>query len=121
MPWMLLETRVETMGKCLTTWQLWLLAILSLIVAYLIAIYYMVRYVPLLWVIAIAEGFFVFAYNLEWFEGRFHTDKWFAFSWGFLLFWQVMYANQSNFHRGSCLGPIDGIPQHRRDKSLSSL
>ena len=24
------------------------------------------------------------AYNLEWFQGRFHTDAWFAFSWGFL-------------------------------------
>ncbi len=83
-------------GSALTTWQLWLLAIFSLIVAYLIAIYYMVRYVPLLWVIAIAEGFFVFAYNLEWFEGRFHTDKWFAFSWGFLpvLAGYVMQTNR---------------------------
>jgi hypothetical protein len=30
------------------------------------------------------EGFFLLAYNLEWFRGRFHTDAWFAFSWGFL-------------------------------------
>jgi hypothetical protein len=44
----------------------------------------MVLYVPLLWIIAIAEGFFVFAYNLELFNGRFHTDGWFAFSWGVL-------------------------------------
>jgi hypothetical protein len=34
--------------------------------------------------VAITEGFFVFAYNLEWFGGRFHTDYWFALSWGFL-------------------------------------
>jgi hypothetical protein len=39
---------------------------------------------PNLAFIALIEGFFVFAYNLEWFEGRFHTDGWFAFSWGFL-------------------------------------
>jgi hypothetical protein len=27
-------------------------------------------------------GFLVPAYNLEWFEGRFHTDLWFAVMWG---------------------------------------
>jgi hypothetical protein len=64
--------------------HLWLLAILSLAVAYGIAGYYMIRYVPLLWIVALVEGFFVFAYNLEWFAGRFHTDRWFAFSWGVL-------------------------------------
>ena len=44
----------------------------------------MVRYTPLLWPIALAEGFFVLAYNLEWFRGRFHSDFWFAVSWGAL-------------------------------------
>jgi 4-hydroxybenzoate polyprenyltransferase len=44
----------------------------------------MVRYAPLLWPIALAEGFFVLAYNLEWFRGRFHSDFWFAVSWGAL-------------------------------------
>ena len=48
------------------------------------AIYYMIYYVPMLWVVAIAEGFFIFAYNVEWFGGKFHTDHWFAFSWGAL-------------------------------------
>ena len=52
--------------------------------AYLIAIYYMIFCVPLLWVVALLEGFFVFAYNLEWFGGKFHKDLCFAFSWGFL-------------------------------------
>ena len=56
----------------------------------------MILYVPLLWVIAILEGFFVFAYNLEWFNGKFHTDGWFAFSWGFLpvLAGYVMQTNR---------------------------
>jgi hypothetical protein len=71
-------------GKVFTRSQLRLLAVLSLTASYLIAIYYMVRYVPLLWSMALAEGFFVFAYNLEWWGGRFHSDGWFAFSWGFL-------------------------------------
>ena len=71
-------------GNTFTKTQLWVLAGVSLVIAYLIAIYYMVLYVPWLWIIAIMEGFFVFAYNLEWFKGKFHKDGWFAFSWGFL-------------------------------------
>jgi hypothetical protein len=87
---------VKPWGSVFTKRQLWLTAILSLGVAYLIAIYFMVRYVPLLWFVAIGEGFFVFAYNLEWFKGWFHTDKWFAFSWGFLpvLAGYIMQTNR---------------------------
>lgn len=69
-------------GRVFSHPQLWALAAVSIIAAYAIGIYYMVFYAPLLWPIAIAEGFFVFAYNLEWLKGRFHTDGWFAFSWG---------------------------------------
>jgi hypothetical protein len=64
--------------------ELWALGICSLAGAYAIGTYYMVAFSPWLWPIAILEGFFVFAYNLEWFAGRFHTDGWFAFSWGAL-------------------------------------
>jgi hypothetical protein len=64
--------------------QLWALAALALAAAYAIGVWYMVRHTPLLWPIAIAEGFFVLAYNLEWFGGRFHRDSWFALSWGAL-------------------------------------
>ncbi len=76
--------KVKPWGSVFTKLHLWLLAATSLVVAYLFAVYYMILYVPWLWVVAILEGFFVFAYNLEWFKGRFHTDNWFAFSWGFL-------------------------------------
>lgn len=87
---------VKPWGSVFSKRQLWFMAIFSLAVAYLIAIYYMVRYVPLLWFVAIGEGFFVFAYNLEWFKGRFHTDQWFAFSWGFLpvLAGYIMQTNR---------------------------
>lgn len=83
-------------GEVFSRRQLWFLAIAALILAYALAIYYMVRYVPLLWFLAIGEGFFVFAYNLEWFQGRFHTDDWFAFSWGSLpvLAGYVMQTNR---------------------------
>jgi len=71
-------------GEVFTRAQLWALAIVSVLAAYAIGIWYMVRYTPLLWPVAIAEGFFLLAYNLEWFGGRFHRDSWFAFSWGAL-------------------------------------
>ncbi len=87
---------VKPWGTVFSKKQLWLMASLSLALAYLLAIYYMVRYVPWLLVLAVSEGFFVFAYNLEWFKGRFHTDNWFAFSWGFLpvLAGYVMQTNR---------------------------
>ena len=71
-------------GDVFSRRQLWMLAGLSITAAYAIGIWYMVLYAPLLWVIAIAEGFFLLAYNLEWFGGRFHRDCWFALSWGAL-------------------------------------
>lgn len=71
-------------GRAFTRRQLVLAALFSLVIAYLIALYYMLRHVPWLSIVAVLEGFFVFAYNLEWFNGRFHRDGWFAFSWGFL-------------------------------------
>jgi len=83
-------------GTIFTKGQLWFMTILSLILAYALAIYYMLLYVPLLWFLAVLEGFFVFAYNLELFKGKFHTDTWFAFSWGFLpvLAGYVMQTNR---------------------------
>ena len=82
-------------GRVFSRAQLWTLAAISIAGAYAIGICYMVLYVPLLWLIAIPEGFFVFAYNLEWFRGRFHSDRWFAFSWGSLpvLAGYVMQTN----------------------------
>ena len=82
-------------GRVFSRTQLWVLAAAAIVTAYAIGAYYMTLYVPLLWPIAIAEGFFVFAYNLEWFKGRFHTDRWFALSWGALpvLAGYVMQTN----------------------------
>jgi hypothetical protein len=71
-------------GEVFTRRQLWAWAVVSLVAAYAIAFWYMLRDTPLLWLIAIPEGFFLLAYNLEWFGGRFHRDSWFALSWGAL-------------------------------------
>ncbi len=71
-------------GEALSRTALWCVAGASFLTAYALGAYYMILFAPLLWPIAIAEGFFAFAYNLEWFGGRLHGDAWFAFSWGAL-------------------------------------
>jgi len=83
-------------GRVFSERGLWIAALSFIAAAYLIAIYYMIFFVPLLWIVAVLEGFFVFAYNLEWFRGKFHTDGWFAFSWGFLpvLAGYIMQTNE---------------------------
>ncbi len=75
---------IKPWGTVFSRKQLWFTAVGSLLLAYGIAGYYIIRSVPFLTLMALLEGFFVFAYNLEWFQGKFHTDGWFAFSWGFL-------------------------------------
>ncbi len=76
--------RIKPWGNVFSKVKLWTLAIASLVLAYAIGGYYIIFYTPLLGIIALLEGFFVLAYNLEWLQGRFHTDAWFAFSWGSL-------------------------------------
>jgi hypothetical protein len=76
--------KAKPWGNYFNKMQLWLLITSSIVAAYSIGIYYMIIYVPLLWIVAILEGFFVFAYNFELFKGYFHNDFWFAVSWGVL-------------------------------------
>jgi hypothetical protein len=75
---------IKPWGEVFSRRQLWIAAAGSLVAAYAIAGHYSYWYVPWLAAIAVVEGFFVFAYNLEWWNGRFHTDGWFALSWGAL-------------------------------------
>ena len=50
---------------------------------------------PLLSIVAILEGFFVFVYNFELLKGFFHKNFWFSLSWGVLpvLAGYVMQTN----------------------------
>ena len=49
-----------------------------------IGAYYSILYSPWLLAVGLVELFFLFAYNLNLFDSRFHSENWFAFSWGFL-------------------------------------
>ena len=76
--------KTKPWGNYFSYKQLWFIVLASLLSAYSIGIYYMILFTPMLWIIAILEGFFVFAYNFEIFGGFFHTNFWFSVSWGSL-------------------------------------
>jgi hypothetical protein len=64
--------------------KLWIISMLSLGIAFTIGLYYAFLDSPLLIPIGIIEGFFLFAYNLELFGGKFHNNISTIFSWGIL-------------------------------------
>ncbi len=71
-------------GEFLTRRPLALMAVGGLVPAFSLGLYYAFSFAPLLLPIGISELFFLLSYNLELFGRRFHTDGWFALSWGFL-------------------------------------
>ena len=64
--------------------KLWIISMISLGIAFSIGLYYAFLDSPLLFPIGIIEGFFLFAYNLELFGGRFHNNFSTIISWGIL-------------------------------------
>lgn len=60
------------------------IALLSLCGAFFIGLYYALLDSPLLIPIGLLESFFLFAYNLELFNGKFHNNLSFVVSWGIL-------------------------------------
>jgi hypothetical protein len=74
---------VKPWGKTLSNEQLERLATLPLLPVIGLGIY-LIQFTPLIMVVAVAEFFFLFTYNMESFNGEFHKDAWFAFSWGTL-------------------------------------
>lgn len=64
--------------------KIWSIALSVLGISFAIGIYYAFLDSPLLFPIGILEGFFLFAYNLELFGGRFHNKASTVISWGIL-------------------------------------
>lgn len=64
--------------------KLWLTSIISLTLSFSIGLYYAFLDSWLLFPIGITEGFFLLAYNLELFHGKFHNNTSFVISWGVL-------------------------------------
>lgn len=72
-PWGLLSKR-----------KLFTASMIALSGAFTIGLYYAFLDSPFLIPIGILESFFLFAYNLELFQGRFHNNSTFVVSWGVL-------------------------------------
>ena len=64
--------------------KLWLISMIVLGIAFSIGMYYAFLDSPLLFVIGVVEVFFLFAYNLELFGGKFHNNASTIFSWAIL-------------------------------------
>jgi asparagine N-glycosylation enzyme membrane subunit Stt3 len=81
---------LDAMGSKSKPWgvlskkKIMVVSLVSLSVACVIGVYYAFLDSPLLFPIGIAEVFFLFAYNLELFGGRFHNNLVFVISWGAL-------------------------------------
>jgi 4-hydroxybenzoate polyprenyltransferase len=71
-------------GAFLSRRQLQLLAICGLVPSLGLGLYLALRFALILLPLGALELFLLLAYNLELFGKRFHTDGWFALSWGFL-------------------------------------
>ncbi|HVX02864.1 MAG TPA: hypothetical protein VHA09_06890, partial [Nitrososphaera sp.] len=76
--------KAKPWGAYFTRRQMAALLVVSLAGAYAIGTYYIVLYVPALAIVAVLEGFLLFAYNFELWGGMLHTNFWFAASWGAL-------------------------------------
>lgn len=64
--------------------KIWIIALGAIGIAFSVGIYYAFLDSPLLFPIGIIEGFFLFAYNLELFGGKFHNNSTTLLSWGVL-------------------------------------
>ncbi len=58
------------------------------------------------WLLAFVTfgAFIAPAYNLEWFQGRFHSDSWFAVAWGVFPFLTGYFASAERFEAAAAIG-----------------
>lgn len=76
------ELHGRPLGTAMSARWLKGLAAVSLLAAGAIGVFGAVTVSPTILVLIAAGSFIVLAYNLELFEGRFHSDLWFALAWG---------------------------------------
>lgn len=68
----------------------------------------------------VAFGLFIApAYNLEWFRGRFHSDAWFAFSWGSFPLVTAYFASAEGLSFAALLGAVMAFALSLAQRTLS--
>jgi hypothetical protein len=87
------ELNGRPLGTAIPSGALWALALVSIGAACALGIGGAAR--TSWWLLAFVGfgGFIVCAYNLEWFDGRLHTDTWFALAWGAFPALTASFAN----------------------------
>lgn len=65
-------------------------------------------------------SFIALAYNLEWFEGRFHTDAWFALAWGSFPLLTAYFAAAERLETAALLGATMAFALSLAQRTLSS-
>jgi hypothetical protein len=64
--------------------------------------------------------FMVPAYNLEWFQGRFHSDLWFALAWGVFPFLTAYWASAEELEWSALAGAVAVFALSLAQRTLSS-
>jgi len=74
------------------------------------------------WLLAfVAFGLFIaLAYNLEWFASAFHSDAWFALSWGSFPLLTAYFANTEQLGPAALAGAVMAFTLSLAQRTLSS-
>ena len=99
---------------------LWSLAALSLAGAVALGVLGAVIVSPWLLAFAAAGTFFVLAYNLEMFGGRFHSDFWFALTWGSFPLLTASWAMAERPEPAAAAGALAAFALSLAQRALSS-
>ncbi len=97
------ELNGRPLGTALPRWLLILLAALGLGGALAIGLYGALTVSVCLIPLVLVGGLLVPAYNLELFEGRFHSDLWFALAWGAFPAFTGCFVNTEKITIGAML------------------
>ncbi len=113
------ELQGRPLGTRISSGVLVLLASLSLGGAVLIGLLGAVEVSPWL-LVFVAFGLFIApAYNLEWFGGRFHSDVWFAVSWGAFPLLAAYFVTAERLSITAALGAIMAFTLSLAQRTLS--
>lgn len=82
---------------------LWLMAGVGLAGATIVGIYLAITVSAYIIPLMALAGFFIFAYNLELFNGKFHNAAWFGISWGGLSTFGGYFVQASNLNASALL------------------
>ena len=114
------ELQGRPLGTRISPAVLWILAIVGLGGAVAIGLLGAVEVSP--WLLAfVAFGLFIApAYNLEWLGGRFHSDAWFALSWGSFPLLTAYFASAEQLSLAAVLGACMAFALSLAQRTLSA-